>query len=319
MRFIYARNLLFVTLVIAGLTTIGSAQTPPGWETLKPAEEFTVVMPIGSTTEDAEFLYHQRTLKTHLFLSNSKTGPVLAVATMTGIKSNPALYSEAQRLNSYVDAFKSWFPSKVRAAPAIAKLTVVGDKVLNGHTGREYRVTIADLNGTAQFFVTRRRLYAIVALSTKKEEPLQEKFLSSLVIPEKSSEPQATVAAKPEPQDAPVKPAQSQSVPAKPVDPETPEGEPGKTKPPPISGGVLNGKALTLPNPEHPAVDASGTVVVQVLIDEGGAVIQATALSGPQALREAAVNAARAATFSPTRLNGESARVMGVLTYNFGH
>src|SRR5687767_6008062 len=127
MQTIGARNLLFaITLVIACLTAVGFAQTPAGWETLRPEEEFTVLMPIGSTNEDGEHLYHQRTLKTHLFLSSPKTGPVLAVATMTGIKSNPALYSEAQRLNSYVDAFKSWFPSKVRGTGAIAKLKVAG-------------------------------------------------------------------------------------------------------------------------------------------------------------------------------------------------
>ena len=91
MRTIYARNLLFaITLIIAGLTGVGSAQIPAGWETLRADEEFTVLMPIGSIKEDAEYLYHQRTLKTHLFLSNPKTGPVLAVATMTGIKANPA-------------------------------------------------------------------------------------------------------------------------------------------------------------------------------------------------------------------------------------
>src|SRR5688572_6050002 len=150
MRIIYARNLLFaITLTIAGLTTVASAQIPAGWETLNADEEFTVLMPIGVTKQDGEHLYHQRTLKTHLFLSNPKGGPVMAVATMTGIKSNPALYSEVQRLNSYVDAFKSWFPSKVRGTGAIAKLTVVGEKILNGHKGREYRLTIGDLSGTA--------------------------------------------------------------------------------------------------------------------------------------------------------------------------
>lgn len=88
-----------------------------------------------------------------------------------------------------------------------------------------------------------------------------------------------------------------------------------------ISGGVLNGKAVTLPAPEYPAsakaVKASGTVSVQVLIDEGGNVIAATAVSGHPLLRAAAVEAARAANFSPTLLNGSAVKVSGVLTYNF--
>ena len=225
----------------------------------------------------------------------------MAVATMIGIKSNPALYSEAQRLNSYVDAFKGWFPQKIRGKDAIGKLTLAGDKTLNGHAGREYRLTIADLNGTAQVFVTRKRFYAIVVLNTKKDDALQEKFLGSFVLPEKSAEVQANVAPKPENQEAPAAPA---------------DPEPGKTKPP-LSGGVLNGKALSLPKPVYPPGDASGTVVVQVLIDEHGNVVEARAVSGPQTLYDAAVNAAREAKFSPTKLRGEPVKVQGVITYDF--
>jgi len=319
MRFNWPQTLsLGFTLLVAGLPA--AAQSAADWETLRPAEEFTVRMPAGSTNEAAEYSYHQRILKTHLFLSTSKSGPVMAVATMIGIKSNPALYSEAQRLNSYVDAFRTWFPQKIRGKDAVGKLTLAGDKTLNGHAGREYRVTIADLNGTAQVFVTRRRFYAIVVLNTKKDDALQEKFLGSFVLPEKSAEVQANVAPPPENPAAPAAPAEPQPSPAKPVDPK-PEGEPAKTKPPeehaPISGGVLNGKALTLPNPVYPPVEASGTVVVQVLIDEEGNVVNAEAVSGPQALQDAAVNAAREAKFSPTKLKGEPVKVRGVLTYNF--
>jgi TonB family protein len=257
----------------------------------------------------------------------------MAVATMIGIKSNPALYSEAQRLNSYVDAFRTWFPQKIRGNDAIAKLTLAGDKTLNGHAGREYRVTIADLNGTAQVFVTRKRFYAIVVLNTKKDDALQEKFLSSFVLPEKSAEVQATVAAKPEDQGAttaPADPAKAADRPkpnadsgdadAKPV--ETTGGADAQTsKKAPISGGVLNGKALSLPVPEYPAnarsANASGTVTVKVTIDEYGNVAEAYVVSGHPLLRAAALAAAREAKFSPTLLMGEAVRVVGVLTYNF--
>jgi TonB family protein len=92
-------------------------------------------------------------------------------------------------------------------------------------------------------------------------------------------------------------------------------------KPRLISGGVLNGRATTLPKPSFPpaarAVRASGAVSVQVLIDENGNVVSAAAVSGHPLLRAAAVQAAREATFSPTRLNGQPVRVSGVITYNF--
>ena len=88
-----------------------------------------------------------------------------------------------------------------------------------------------------------------------------------------------------------------------------------------INGGILNGKAIELPNAEYPdaakAVRAQGLVAVQVTIDEGGEVISAKAVSGHPLLQSAAVEAARQAKFAPTRLDGEPARVSGVITYNF--
>jgi len=88
-----------------------------------------------------------------------------------------------------------------------------------------------------------------------------------------------------------------------------------------MSGGVLNGKAESLPAPAYPpaakAVRAEGSVSVQVIIDETGTVISATAVSGHPLLRAASVAAAQAAKFQPTLLNGNPVRVSGVLTYNF--
>ena len=65
------------------------------------------------------------------------------------------------------------------------------------------------------------------------------------------------------------------------------------------------------------AVNAEGAVAVQVLVDEGGNVIAASAVSGHPLLRAAAEEAARGATFAPTRLSGEPVKVSGVVTYNF--
>ena len=88
-----------------------------------------------------------------------------------------------------------------------------------------------------------------------------------------------------------------------------------------IEGGVLNGKALSLPIPDYPvsarAARVDGKVDVRIMIDEGGNVIGAEAVSGDPLLRAAAVNAAREAKFAPTRLQGQPVRVSGMLTYNF--
>jgi len=89
----------------------------------------------------------------------------------------------------------------------------------------------------------------------------------------------------------------------------------------PISGGVLNGKAISKPEPPYPslakAARASGTVTVQVTVDETGNVIAAKAVSGHPLLQSAAVAAARQAKFTPTILGGAPVKVTGVLTYNF--
>lgn len=100
-----------------------------------------------------------------------------------------------------------------------------------------------------------------------------------------------------------------------------PSSIPSKKVPPTISGGVLNGKATSLPKPPYPpaarAVRASGAVTVQILIDKNGNVIVAKALSGHPLLRASAEQAAQGAKFPPTLLSGQPVTVSGVLTYNF--
>ncbi len=88
-----------------------------------------------------------------------------------------------------------------------------------------------------------------------------------------------------------------------------------------ISGGVIDGKATSKPQPPYPpaarAARAQGTVTVQVTVDEEGKVVSATAVSGHPLLQAAAVSAARQARFSPTLLSGKPVKVTGILTYKF--
>jgi protein TonB len=78
---------------------------------------------------------------------------------------------------------------------------------------------------------------------------------------------------------------------------EPPPPPPKPTPHAPISGGVLNGKAVRLVQPPYPPIarsaHASGQVVVQVLID------------------------ARSSKFTPTKLSGQPVKVNGVIIYNF--
>jgi protein TonB len=270
-------------------------------------------------------------LNTRVYLSNTPGGPVFAVVSLSGIKSNPAMYTEMQRVNSYVDAFKTLFPAKVKGKDATAKLTLVGEKSVQGNPGREYRMTIGDLSGTAQTFATRRRFYAIVYLNPKPDEAIQEKFLSSFMLPEPATE----VASNEPGEAAPPRPVSPPAINPAPVAADTAEGSPASAaaakpedehiangeKRGPISGGLLNGKAISLPAPDYPPIarqaKATGTVVVRVTIDESGNVIAANAVSGHPLLQAAAVSAARQARFAPTLLMGDPVKVTGVITYNF--
>lgn len=98
-------------------------------------------------------------------------------------------------------------------------------------------------------------------------------------------------------------------------------GSPPPPPPTPISGGVLNGKAVNLSKPSFPAaartVKASGSVAIQVTIDESGNVISTTAVSGNPLFRAEAEKAAKSSKFSPTMLSGAPVKVTGVIVYNF--
>jgi protein TonB len=89
----------------------------------------------------------------------------------------------------------------------------------------------------------------------------------------------------------------------------------------PVSGGVLNGTAVSLPAPLYPEtarrMRVSGVVIVEVVVDETGKVISAQATSGPSALRDVAVQAAMRARFSPTKLSGQPVKVAGSINYKF--
>jgi TonB family protein len=326
-------------LVVLGMLAVGKAQSPD-WETLRPeGEEFSVQMPKGSTMESSKEPYHKMELNSRFYISNSQGGPVFAVVSLSGIKSNLAMYTEMQRVNSYVDAFKTLFPPRISpktskiAAPV--KLTLVAEKTLQGHAGREYKMSVGALSGTVQVFATRKRFYAMVYLNSKKDDAVQDEFVSSFALPERADQTPVAVAVETPPTTAPSngRPSKVQgddaaaagaeaAVTNGETKPETTAGANSTTeKRKPISGGVLNGKAIVLPKPDYPidarTAGAAGAVAVQVLVDESGMVIEAKAFSGHPLLQQPAVNAALQARFSPTSLMGEPVKVSGVLVFNF--
>ena len=102
--------------------------------------------------------------------------------------------------------------------------------------------------------------------------------------------------------------------------PASPKSQPPTTKPK-ISGGVVNGKILSLPKPIYPKEalvrGVVGKVVVEVTVDEQGIVIDARTLSGNPILRSSAEYAARQARFGPTLLSGQPVKVTRLVNYDF--
>ncbi len=91
----------------------------------------------------------------------------------------------------------------------------------------------------------------------------------------------------------------------------------------PVDGGVVNGKAVSKPQPVYPreaARDrAEGTIVVAILVGETGVVLSACAETGEGhlALKRSSESAAYSARFTPTLVNGKPVKVKGVITYRF--
>ena len=347
----HSRRLHFVlaSLLLAAFAFAAHAQKAAEawaeWETLSPEnEEFTVLMPKNPTTESTTFPYHKMELNARLYMATSSAGPVLAITSLSGIKSDPAQYTEFARFNSYIDAFKTYFPSKVRSKETIVKMTLVSSRPFHGHTGRSYKITLGDLSGSVNAFVTRKRFYAIVSLKTRRTRRWKKSFSApsfcrndktsrrrQLLLPIQTSNgaqisrrrfwiPTRRIRSSPKAKRLCRQLLTTRKLPPRPRMPRiTPAQTPGTADPKkaPITGGMLNGKAIYLPVPEAPAGDATGVVLVAVLVDEQGGVIEARAVSGPQHLHAAAVAAARLARFSPTLLMGEPVRVSGTLSYNF--
>jgi len=90
---------------------------------------------------------------------------------------------------------------------------------------------------------------------------------------------------------------------------------------PNISGGVAAGLLITPIRPIYPAIaraaQIEGSVVVEAIISRAGTIESIYVVSGPEMLRQAAVDAIRVARYRPYRLSGEPTDVQTTITVNF--
>ena len=87
-----------------------------------------------------------------------------------------------------------------------------------------------------------------------------------------------------------------------------------------LSPTALKKRAVTCKVPEYPArLHMKSNVVVEILIDEGGAVRSAKAVYGHPLLQASAVQAARRWTFLPFKVRGKAVKTVGLLTLRFSY
>jgi periplasmic protein TonB len=105
------------------------------------------------------------------------------------------------------------------------------------------------------------------------------------------------------------------------IDEKPPEPVKVVPKTQPLTSTMLRSKAISLPQPQYPAMAkqarVQGPVVIQILVDESGRVVSAQVVSGNPMLTANAREAAMRARFTATVLNGQPVKVQGVITYNF--
>lgn len=189
------------------------------------------------------------------------------------------------------------------------------NKIVSTNTNQTNTANLSNTEETPNFDISNANL----SDSSNKPETNSKEIANAKTSP--TLTPKPTVTPKPEPSKTPEKTPTPEVKPT-PTPTAEDDDEPTPTgRSRPISGGVLNGKAVSLPKPNYPqaakAGRVSGAVNVQVLIDENGNVRRVKAVSGHPLLKNSAERAARSAKFRPTLVGGQPVRVTGVIVYNF--
>jgi TonB family protein len=303
----FTKLIFVVTLFLAGLTGTTRAQEG-SWQKIGPVgESFTVLMPTKAVEASRRIpLNDKDSVRERVYYSLAGDKRYMVVSFFkTAPDRLPGLSSFDEFLRSIEQTFKS--------GERDVKKSLVFDRVvpLNGREVRQYHIKLGEYSGVAHFAGSDRAFYGLIVIGADENDSDANRFLSSFALSEANADPQSSGVIL----DTPTNAAELERIRTA-LPP-----EPWPATAAPISGGVLNGKAVRLPTPEYPEAahntGDSGTVAVQITIDEQGNVIWAEAAEGPASLRGAAVAAAWKARFTPTKLSGQPVKVTGRVLYNF--
>jgi TonB family protein len=313
---------LFVALLAGNAL---AQQATRVWTRVAPEdEEFAVLMPEVNFRIRRELPFGEGvTLKPASFEITNR-GVLFSVLSFTKSQTGTP-----KSLDEFAQGFR--YALRKNSAGLPSELAFERDVTLEGRRGRQFRLTVGDARGAARVYETQQHFYVVLTLGGAADESAPERFQSSFTF-DKTGEgrvsPDETTVVLTEPRKppAPLWPvAGSSSALAVVVgNADQGQGAAGTSASADrkiISGGVLNGKVIFMPRPVYPpiakAARAQGKVVVQILVDEEGYVIEAAAVSGHPLLQQPAVFAARQTRFTPTLLEGKPVKVSGVITFNF--
>ena len=278
-------SLLIIAVVLAALARVPAAPRAQGVVEHFSQDGISFDYPAGWTVEDKSTAELQ-----HLVLRKPEsTALIMVIARREPLQNLDQFYASRNTITKpYVESLARQLGAQVPDAPDQQCLSV-GESLVAGYHLKG-RIAQEPSTGEVYAVVMGQRLVHLVYLRQDKDEAVGAAAWKSLADTLKV-EPPANAA---------------------------PEVERmGRI----VSGGVLNGKAISKPQPSYPLAAkrerAQGTVVVQLTVDETGKVIDAQAVSGHPLLRGAGVDAAKHAKFSPTLLCGKPVKVSGVITYNF--
>lgn len=291
--------MLLASLLLVGLRPV-SAQVE--WQEIAPlGESFTVRMPTHAKAVSRLIpLSEKDSIPARVFYS-LVPGRRYAIVSLARTSSTrfPALSS----FTEFLRAIELSFPGD---SGQTRRLTFDQDLSEASREVKQYRVQLGDYSGVARFIGSEKSFYAQMVIGADVNDADAQRFLTSFRVGQTNEDPEATNV---------ISISEGGG-----TNPDLPP-EPWPQRFSAISGGVLNGKAQSLAQPEYPQAAREnhdeGLVKVRIVIDELGSVISAEAIEGPETLRQAAVDAAFKSRFSPTRLSGQPVKVSGVILYNF--
>lgn len=299
--------LIVSVLLVPGVVGRLQAQQE-SWEKLAPVgHSFTMLMP-ARATQTSRRIPRADNVAAPIVTYQSVVGRKRYVAAVF-LKASPSVNPAFPSLEKFINGLEHSF----QGTDAANFLTFDRDVTVKGISGKQYRLRLGDYPGIAWVLESDGAFYALMVIGADETDADAIRFLSSFSLGEVNTDPALSGVTD---ADSTRGTSPAERTPDVNVPP-----EPWPQLLSPISGGVLNGKAITLGRPEYPAEARangdSGTVKVQILIDELGNVMRAEAVEGPASLHAAAVAAALKSRFTPTRLMGQPIKVSGVIVFRF--